>query len=162
MTCVCPPQLCAQVRVCQYFYFMFLILEVMLMALFPVGTICSNLFCCVFCHIYRIREIYYYIGEGNHREHLVPLWLSAWLYCLCNIYFSKVQIFIWHAKCPAHLLQRQNILPWLCKTVALSSFYWKLVLRLIKKEIIVCDLWFGIRRRGCGFDLTFRGGGDCL
>lgn len=101
---------------------------------FPVGTICSNLFCCYLCHIYRIRAIYYCISEGNDRELCVPLWLSEWLYCLWNIYFTAVQIFIWHAKCPAHLLQRQNILPWLCKTVALSSFIRSLCLGWLRRR----------------------------
>ena len=79
----------------------------------------------------------------NYREHHVPLWLNEWLYCLSYFYFTPAWNFIWHAKCSVGLLVGQNILPWLCKTVTLSSFICSVCLGWLRRWSL--EVIYGLR-----------------
>lgn len=79
-----------------------------------------------------------------------PFVIERMLYCLSYFYFTPAWNFIWHAKCSVGLLVGQNILPWLCKTVTLSSFICSVCLGWLRRWSL--EVIYGLRvgHRVCG------------
>lgn len=129
---------------------------------YSLGRICSNLHG-AYSAKYTVAGNLPFNQSGEVIENTVYLcdWTNHFI-VWAIFYFAVVRNFIWRAKCSLGLPHWNNILPWLSKTVTLSSFISGLCLGWLRRRSsqVIYGCW--ITCWYCGFDLTCMGASGCL